>query len=65
MLEGWRADPLEAGALGFGGLNRRRRGEAFVSRGASELLNDVAKVVFVDIVDGGLMLMLMLLSGGL
>lgn len=50
--KGRRADPLESGAGWPGVSNRwRRRRKALVRRGARELLNDVAEVVLVDVVD--------------
>lgn len=65
MSEGGRADALEPGAnLGLGRVDRRRLrvGEAVVvGGGAGELLNDVAEVVFVDVVHRRLMLLLLLL----
>lgn len=65
MSEGGRADALEPGAnLGLGRVDRRRLrvGEAVVvGGGAGELLNDVAEVVFVDVVHRRLMLLMLLL----
>lgn len=40
-------------------------GKTVVSRGASELLNDVAEVVLVDIVNRGLLLLLVVEIGRL
>lgn len=56
VRQGRRADTLQARAGGFGWLNRRRRGESFVSWRSGELLHNIPKIILVDIVHRRLML---------
>lgn len=51
MSKGRRADALETRAGRLGLVNRRRRGEALVSRRTGQLLDHISEVVLVDIVD--------------
>lgn len=64
LRQGRRAYALEPRALGFGRVNRRRSGEpVVVGRRTGELLDDVPEIVLVDVVDGRLVLILLLLWG--
>lgn len=64
LRQGRRAYALEPRALGFGRVNRRRSGEpVVVGRRTGELLDDVPEIVLVDVVDGRLVLILLLLRG--
>lgn len=57
-----RTDSLKARALGLRRLNGWGRREAVVSRRPSEFLNDIPEIVFIDIINRRLMLLLLLLE---